>query len=328
MAGAALGAAAQGRARCSAADFIRLFEEIGPRALAKRLGITPTAVFKRRRNLEAEAGRQIVSAESRFGAGTRSGIAHPPYLPLHVRDGIVLIASDCHYWPGIITTAHRAFVRFCEEMRPKGVILNGDVVDGAAISRHPPIGWENRPTVAEELEAANDRLKDIRRAAPAAEKIWTLGNHDGRLETRIATMAPELANLKGVHLKDHFEACWRPAWACWINDSVVVKHRWKGGDHAVWNNTIRAGKSIVTGHLHSLKVTPYSDYNGTRWGVDCGTLADPYGPQFTNYCETNPVNWRSGFAVLTFRDGQLLDPEVVRVRAEGEVVFRGKVVEV
>lgn len=141
-------------------------------------------------------------------------------------------------------------------------------------------------------------------------------------------MAPELANLKGVHLKDHFEACWRPAWACWINDDVVVKHRWKGGDHAVWNNTIRAGKTMVTGHLHSLKVTPYSDFNGTRWGVDCGTLADPYGPQFTNYCETNPVNWRSGFAVLTFKDGQLLDPEVVRVRAEGEVVFRGKVIEV
>jgi hypothetical protein len=315
------------RALCADSDFVRLFETIGPRKLIARLGCSQSGLFKRRRNLEKKLGREIIDPTADY-RGARVGIAHPPHLPLTVTDGVVLIGSDCHYWPGIITTAHRAFVRFCEEMRPKAVILNGDVVDGAAISRHPPIGWEDRPTVAEELEAANDRLKEIRRAAPAAEKIWTLGNHDGRLETRIATVAPELAKLKGVHLKDHFEACWRPAWACWINDDVVVKHRYKGGIHATHNATLWAGKTTVTGHLHSLKVTPFSDYNGTRWGVDCGTLAEPYGPQFVNYCEANPVNWRSGFAVLTFRKGQLLDPELARVVGDGEVCFRGKVIEV
>ena len=84
----------------------------------------------------------------------------------------------------------------------------------------------------------------------------------------------------------------------------------------------------MTGHLHSLKVTPLSDYNGTRFGVDTGTLADPYGPQFTDYTEDNPTDWRSGFVVLTFRDSRLLWPEVVHVVAEGLAEFRGELLSV
>jgi hypothetical protein len=81
---------------------------------------------------------------------------------------------------------------------------------------------------------------------------------------------------------------------------------------------------MVTNHLHSQKVTPYTDYNGDRWGVDTGTLAEPFGPQFQDYCEDNPVNWRSGFAMLTFERGRLLQPELIRVVEEGVVDFRGR----
>ena len=56
-----------------------------------------------------------------------------------------------------------------------------------------------------------------------------------------------------------------------VNGNVVIKHRMKGGIHAAHKNTLHAGTTMVTGHLHSLKVTPFSDYNGTRWGVDTGT---------------------------------------------------------
>jgi hypothetical protein len=109
---------------------------------------------------------------------------------------------------------------------------------------------------------------------------------------------------------------------------VVVKHRYKGGIHATHNNTVGSGKTIVTGHLHSLKVTPYADYNGNRFGVDTGTLADPSGPQFVDYLEDNPTNWRSGFAILTFFNGQLLWPELVHDFGNGCIEFRGEVIDV
>jgi hypothetical protein len=74
-----------------------------------------------------------------------------------------------------------------------------------------------------------------------------------------------------------------------------------------------------------MRRTPFSDYNGTRWGVDTGTLADPTGPQFIDYLEDNPTSWRSGFAVLTYYKGELLWPELCHVRGEGVYEFRGKV---
>jgi hypothetical protein len=89
-----------------------------------------------------------------------------------------------------------------------------------------------------------------------------------------------------------------------------------------------SGTSIVTGHLHSLKVTPYTDYNGTRYGVDTGTLADIDGKQFIDYLEDNPVNWRSGFSVLTFRDSRLLLPELAIKHSEGMLDFRGQLIDV
>lgn len=242
-----------------------------------------------------------------------------------VRNGVVLVGSDAHYWPGIVSAAHRAFVRACKEMKPAIVVMNGDVLDGASISRHPPIGWENRPSLIQEIEASQERLEEIRRASEGAEHIWPLGNHDGRFSQRLATVAPEFARVQGTRLRDHFVE-WEPCWSVWIND-VVVKHRARGGTHAAHNNTVNAGKSMVTGHLHSLKVTPWTDYNGSRFGVDTGTLAQVYGPQFNNYMEDGFRSWRSGFAVLTFHEGELLWPELVHVRDEesGAVEFRGRV---
>jgi hypothetical protein len=93
------------------------------------------------------------------------------------------------------------------------------------------------------------------------------------------------------------------------------------------NNTVNAGVSVVTGHLHSLKVTPFADYNGNRFGVDTGTLAETDGPQFT-YAEINPSNHRSGFAVLNFFNGRLLWPELVHKFDEDMVEFRGEVIDV
>jgi hypothetical protein len=166
-------------------------------------------------------------------------------------------------------------------------------------------------------------LGEIESVGKGARFIWPLGNHDSRFETRLATVAPEYANIHGVHLKDNFPK-WEPCWAAFINKDVVAKHRFKGGRHAPENNTLWAGRTIFTGHLHAMKDEPLSDYNGTRWGVDTGTMADPYGPQFYNYTEMSPLNWRSGFYLMTFVNGVLYWPEKVWVCGPGQVEFRGK----
>lgn len=316
-------------------DFIALFESIGPHALARKLHYSSVRpCLKRRADIEKRRGIRICAPQD-TKALMRRDEENPVRLHLNIQDGEVLIGSDSHYWPGEPSTAHRAFVHFCKtrKQKLKAVIKNGDELDGATISRHAPIGWEKRPALIDEIEVTKERLTEIEKVIGAACPLyWPLGNHDARFSTRLAHVAPEYARVYGVQLKDHFPF-WKPCWSLWINDDVVVKHRIKGGIHATRNNTVAAGKTVITGHLHSLKVTPYTDYIGTRWGVDCGTMlepgiGEPWGTQSVNYTEDNPVDWRSGFVLLTFKDGELLWPEQIWVRKRGEVEFRGEVIKV
>lgn len=251
---------------------------------------------------------------------------HPGRIDLDIKDGIILVGSDAHIWPGAPTTAMFAFEQAVRHFRSelRAVVLNGDSLDAASIGRHPRIGWEDPPRLADELAAVQAQKRRLRRLGgddPAY--IWPIGNHDMRFETAISNGLPQLQDVTGTKLRDHFPD-WRFCWNLVVNDELVIRHRLKGGVHAAHNNTITAGKSIATGHLHSLKVAPWTDYNGTRWGIDTGTLATPYGPQF-HYTEGGPLNWRAGFVVLTFYKGALLQPELVLVRDEHSWEFRGRV---
>ena len=307
--------------RMSRSQFLSEFAALGARAMSEKYGLTQRAIYDRRKRIQGLDGVKVTPPTR--GGHVQQLDKHPAAISLGIEDGHVIIGSDSHYWPGIVSTAHNAFLEFCREYKPKIVIKNGDEADFPQISRHAPIAWETRPKLSEEVDNLKAMLSEIEKVSPNARRLWPLGNHDSRFETRLATVAPEYANIHGVHLKDNFPN-WEPCWAAFINADVVVKHRIKGGVYAPRNNTIAAGRSIFTGHLHSLKVWPHSDYNGTRWGGDSGTMADPYGPQFYNYTELNPLDWRSGFLLLTFVKGELLWPEQVFVRAPGVVDFRGK----
>jgi hypothetical protein len=310
-------------ATCSDEEFISLFKTLGPHATAEHLGIAAVNVFGRRRRIEARDGIVIAAPDTAMAQIERSYAVRTPFT---IKNGTVVVGSDAHYWPDYIPVAHRALLYLCKELQPKLTVLNGDVIDGAGISRHPPIGWSRKPTVKAELNVVNERTTEIEDATKKGDRIWTLGNHDMRFECRLAAQTPEFDGVQGFSLKDQFPR-WNIMMSAWINDSCVVKHRFKGGIHAAHNNTLWAGKTIVTGHLHSLKVTPFSDYNGTRYGVDTGTLNDPYGPHAA-YGEDNPLNHRSGLAVLTFHKGMLLWPEIARVLDDDSFEFRGQVFKV
>lgn len=301
-------------------QIIEAFQRLGsPSKVSQELDLDVSRVYARRKSIEAK-GRLLPS----FSAGQKSVFEtivpeNRRVITHNVSNGHILIASDCHYWPGESTVAHRAFVELLTDFKPKTIVLNGDVFDGASVSRHPPLMGQVMPTPKQEIEACQDRLDEIGKASKNAVKLWTFGNHDTRLFAKIAATAPELVGM--MTLFDYFPE-WHTGWRIDVNNHTVIKHRWHGGVHATMNNAMKSGKNVITGHLHQLKVTPWSDYNGRRYGVDTGTLAEPYGDQFA-YTEGNPVNWCSGFVVLTIRDGKLLPPELCEV-IDGEAFFRGE----
>lgn len=310
-------------------EFIKIWNN-NPSAteVSKILGITLTNVHKRRRAILKRHGIILKSPDPRSPTFNVTIPNNGVRIEVELDSGVIVVGSDAHYWPNIVSTAHRAFVKIIKDLKPKMVIMNGDAFDGAKISRHPVSGFEARPSVKQELEAVTDRLSEIEKVCGNAKLHWTWGNHDLRFNSRIAQLVPEYEGVTGFDLTHHFPR-WKFSTSVMVNNHTQIKHRLYNGIHAVYNAALKSGVSMVTGHLHSLKVTPWTDLTGTRYGVDTGSLADVWGDQFA-YTEDSTRNHRSGFAVLTFHNGKLMPPELVEVinEEEGLVYFRGKVISV
>lgn len=316
------------KAACSDQEFIELFRTLGsPTLISRQLGITARNVTDRRHRVEAKYGITL-EVRSLNPAYRMKVSANKARIDLPIENGVVIVASDCHYWPGPASTAHRALCRRVHELKPIAVIMDGDVIDSASNNRHPPIGWEKNPTVQEEIDAAKERLGEIYDANPSSLHIWPGGNHDMNFERHLATHAPQYAKVHGMHLKDHFPQ-WEVCWYVMINDDVEIRHRMYGGAHATYNNTLKNGTSVVTGHLHSAQITRYTDRRGTRYGVDNGMIAEREADPFVEYTEARATNWREGFTELTFIDGVLMPPALVEVLDDGSVwITNGQRIEV
>ena len=318
---------------CTDTEFIQLWGQLqSAQKVADHLGIANRAVHLRRRWIEKHYNMALHASDHRgvkYDKNKPKSFSPLKQVELGMLDGTVIVFSDAHFIPGQRTTAFKGLLWAIEKFKPKAVICNGDAFDGASISRHD-VTDQPQTSVIQELKACQGALGEIEEAAKAARHnvklLFTWGNHDIRFGNRLAQHAPQFKDVQGFKLTDHIPN-WDFCWAVWPTEDVIIKHRYKGGIHATHNNTVQSGKSVVTGHLHSLKVTPFSDYNGVRYGVDTGTLAETDGPQFT-YAELNPSNHRSGFAVLNFHNGKMLWPQLASKFDEDLIDFRGQVIDV
>lgn len=310
-------------------DFISCWKRLGqPSRIAQALGIDVRQVYRRRAAIEEKHGFILDAADESRSKRPRNPVPKEGFRAKAENiTGSVIIGSDGHFWPGERSVAFGAMVELIKDLKPSMVIMAGDSFDGARISRHLPGGWADMPTVADELDAVKERHAEIEAVAPAScPLIWTAGNHDSRYGARLAMGAPEYIGVNGFDISDHFPA-WQFCWSIWLNDHTVVKHRYHQGVHAGFQNTLKSGKNIVTGHTHAMMASHWVDYNGIRWGVQTGTLSEmgPTSDKFA-YAEDNPANHSQGFVVLHFAEnGMLLEPEFCRV-LNGTAYFRGNAV--
>ncbi len=286
-----------------------------PARMAEATGISVRHIYTRRNSLSQRHALDLPSNDNPNEYLQR--------ITLDSFTGTAVVFSDCHYWPGQgATVAHKALVEVVKDLKPKLLVGNGDLFDGARISRFPRTGWEEQPRLSDELDEAKERLAEVRHACLRATSIRTVGNHCIRFDRHLSNNASEFEGIHGTRLADHLPA-WKECMSLFVNGHTMIKHRFNGGVHAAYNNTLKAGTNIVTGHTHHLEVKPWADYNGRRYGVQTGAIADIAGPQF-GYTEDNPTPWCSGFAVLTFDGGgRLIMPDLCEV-IDGVAWFRGQ----
>lgn len=310
---------------CTEEEFIALWKKLGsPTLVAKAIKGSLRGVQNRKARIVAKGIDLPVWNDI---SDRRVVLKHNEgRIDYSLQNGSIIVFSDAHYWPDTRTTMHRALCTLIKQIKPAMVVCNGDAFDGGTISRYPRIGWDKKPSVIEELKAVDMYLEEIRQSASVGtEFIWPLGNHDARYETKLAASAPEFEGVHGFHLKDHFPH-WRPCWTLWINEETCITHYYHSGIYAVHNNILKGQCNYVTGHTHSLKVTPWTNALGrTVWGVDTGCLADSLSGHNVDYQQGRHGNHRSGFAVLTFKKGQLLMPELAMKYDEDSFQFRGHV---
>lgn len=312
-------------------QFIAAWREAGGegKAVAAMLGLSIRGVYARRNLVEAASGVQLPSAG--LGNGIHRGDAGQPaynYKPRLNIDGFsgrVVIFSDCHWWPGISNTlAYRALIEIIKETKPKLVIGNGDLLDGARISRFGRSDWSETPKMLDELEEVKARCAEIRHAYRGARHVRTIGNHDQRFDKYLAQNAGEFEGIAGFRLKDHLPE-WEETMSIWINGRTVVKHRWHNGINAARNNAMKSGLHFVSGHTHRNIVDPWENYQGRWYGCEDGTLAEPNSAPFA-YGEDNPSQARAGFLSLTYlADGTLLPPQQC-IAENGAAYFLDEVV--
>jgi hypothetical protein len=239
----------------------------------------------------------------------------PQFHEIDLDSGTVLIGSDAHIWPDNETIMMKAFARLSKELKPRVIVLNGDILDGARVSRHGSLLGQNAPKLTSEINAAHKWINTLYKPA---ERVWTMGNHDQRVDNYLANNAPELDDYAG-RLSDRFPD-WTFCWATTINN-LEVRHRFRSGIHAGWNSALHSGISTVTGHTHQLQVTAVRNRNGTHWGIECGMLGDPAHKAF-EYTEGQANRTQAGFVVITFRNGIMMPPETCEL-IDGRPVFRG-----
>ena len=316
------------QAKCTDDEFIAVWRRLGSASLvSEELGMALRWVHDKRRRIEAKRNIPLNTTNDQRGV---IKIQHTENKVRSIANitGCVIVFSDAHFMPGEPSVAFTAMLKLIKKLKPSMIVANGDILDGALISRYgPEQGWQNKPSLKQELEAVQWHMDQIVKACKGLGTILhrTVGNHDIRFDKRLAGLVPEYKDIGGTRLSDHIPE-WSESWSLMVNDVCMIKHRLQhSGIHSSYNNVLKSGLSTCSGHTHLLEIKGWTDYTGRRWGISTGMLADPLSEAF-HYLEDNPVPWCSGLAVLHFdEDGSLLPPELCEV-VEGRAYFRGAVV--
>jgi hypothetical protein len=304
--------------------FVSTWQRLGsPDAVALELGLQVRGLYQRRARL-AKKGIYLPTNST----STRPNTEWTPRLEFErqrkfeVGTGTVIIFSDPHWLPDHRPASMQALLTLCKELKPQAVFCGGDAVDGDTISRWDPTrGHHKRFTVREELDTVKEHFTALDNVLGKTPRGWVLGNHDARLSRFVITKAPELSDMPGMRLED-WAPRWPLSWTIAINAGtegmLVLRHRNQAG--MLHLQAQKAGCHYAHGHLHNMNDNGKPTFAGTRYSIDCGSLADPDSEGF-DYMEGN-IPHVTGFAVLTYQAGMLLKPEFCYMQ-RGEMWFRG-----
>jgi hypothetical protein len=300
-----------------------------------------------RRNRAKESRRE--HAQRYFERHVLPYVAHQEdYRRLH-KPYLLLSISDLHaQW--LCPFVFSAFLQAIRDLRPNGVLVNGDWIDGSEISRHQKIpGWT--VPLVDELSFARAMFRRIRQAMGDDGDLFVVdGNHDPttRLANYLAHVAPAIANMPelrvdnllglgdagvrimqgGSILSPKGQEDAKPGFLLW--DFYRIHHGTRLGSDPARLELRDAGRSGQSGHVHraSLAFGTTERDEGLSWM--CTPMASRHEVG-RSYMHGTTTGWQRGFGVAwLYPDGTVHQYPVVvsgspeRITVEGHVYTRAK----
>ncbi|NBQ80363.1 MAG: hypothetical protein EBT99_17475, partial [Betaproteobacteria bacterium] len=189
------------KAVCTEDEFIAIWKRLGSATLvAQEVGISLRQTQERRRSIQNRRG---ISLDT-FNDQRSYKLLHSENKIRSIAniEGPVIVFSDAHFMPNETSVAFEALIKVIKKIKPTMIIANGDILDGATISKYGPEGWQTKPTLKQELESVQYHMDAIVKACKGLGVILhrTIGNHDIRFEKRLAGLVPEYKDISGTTL--------------------------------------------------------------------------------------------------------------------------------
>jgi UDP-2,3-diacylglucosamine pyrophosphatase LpxH len=218
-------------------------------------------------------------------------------LPTLRIQGKTAVFSDIHL--GIHDKAALiAAIQYAKQDRVENIILNGDILDSAQISRHPK--HADTPKFLNEIELAKQFLEGLRSEFKDQNIYFKIGNHEDRLERYLMQNADALAGLidfrKLLKLDDFAIRFVESTQFMKVENTYIVHgHEMKvsGGVNPARALILKAAANVVMGHVHrtsfaSIKSLDGKFYKAYTMGCLC-KLRQAYMPH---------SNSNHGFAII------------------------------
>jgi predicted phosphodiesterase len=259
---------------------------------------------------------------------SRLRLRKPPRWNGRTKRRLTVCGSDIHGHKRD-KAAWSIFLQAIRDLKPDGVYLMGDIMDGQSIKRHSPAATEDRVTLRFEMAEANRILDDVDEAAGRAwDRLILDGNHDGdRIDKWLRSSCPsELADSvpdiwEATRAKERGYRVLRGHEQPLLVGNLLLLHGHFYNRHHASSHLGAFGESCLYAHTHTPQQFTTS-LNGRKvqaTGMPCLRTLDREWEHMSKV-----HTWTNGFAVIEWVDGVKAFPRNVYI-VDGVAVYAGHV---
>ena len=215
-------------------------------------------------------------------------------------------------------------LRFAKQLKPDGVVLNGDIVDCYSISSHRVDPEEmTKSGLSTEIDLAAWLMSQFK---GVKERVWIGGNHESRLYRYVTDKAPLLGLLPSIKFPKLFQLekygfGWRDYGETIRLGKLLITHGSMVRQHSAYtakSHFDKYGMSVLIGHTHRLGVYTHTNIKGAHgaWENGCLCRLDGLGYVFQ-------PDWQQGFSVVHVHPKGYFNVQQIPI-INGNMFFYGK----